>query len=175
MDPQPPAQTPPPPPEEPPPSGWNATAQAVAAPAAARPTSVLVAAILLIIIGALVGLFGLLFILAGSLWGSIADANFTAQFGNLPAAIGTFVVVLGVIFLGFGVLEVLTGIYVLPGRGWARIMAIVLSVLGGLFALGGALGGGSARGSVILPVIFLAAYAFVIWAVAANGRWFGER
>jgi len=176
MDPQPPAQTPPPEPTQP--TGWTPPSQPPSvqpmAPPAERPTTVTVAGILLIIIGALVTLLGVLFVLAGAFIRGAGDAAFSGQFAGLPEAAGSFVIVFGLIFGGFGLGEVFTGIYVLPGRAWARISAIVLSVLGGLFSLGGVVGGNSGRGAIVFPLAFLVAYVFIIWAVAANGRWFAR-
>lgn len=81
--------------------------------------------------------------------------------------------VLGGIFAAFGVLEVLSGIYLLPGRSWARITAIILSVLGGLFSLASV--ASVERGGSFLPLAFLVAYVFVIWVLSVNGRWFAGR
>ena len=146
----------------------------VASPSA-RPTVVTVAGILLIIIGALVGLLGLVIVLAGSFFGGLDGAGFSGSVAGLRDAVGAFFIVAGLIFLIFGALDVLTGIYVLPGRPWARITAIVLSVLGALFSLGGVMGERGMQGGVLIPLVFLVAYVFIIWAVSANGRWFAER
>jgi len=126
------------------------------------------------VIGVLVAVLGLLIILAGTLLSGAGGTGFSGQFANLPAAVGGIIAVVGVIFMAFGVVEVFSGIYVLAGRGWARIMAIVLSVIGGLVSLGGVLGGRGASGGIAVPLIFLIAYVFVIWAVSANGRWFAR-
>ena len=175
MDQQPPP--PAPPAQDPAPApGWTAPPAPAAAPVAplTRPGTVTTAAIVMMVIGVLVAVLGLLIVLAGSLLSGAGGTGFSGQFADLPAAVGGFVVVVGVIFLAFGVLEVFTGIYLLPGRPWARIMAIILSILGGLVSLGGVLDGQRANGGIVIPLVFLIAYAFVIWAAVANGRWFAR-
>lgn len=176
MDQQPPAQTPPPP-DPGPVAGW-APQPAAASPVttAVRPTAVTAAAIVLMVTGVLAALLGLLMLLAGGLLSGLGGgAGLTGSFAAFPAVVGTFIAVVGGIFLVFGVLEVFSGIYLLPGRGWARITAIILSVLGGLVSLGGVLDARAMNGGVAIPLIFLVAYAFVIWAVSVHGRWFASR
>lgn len=176
MDPQPPAETPPAPASAPAPA-WTPPVAPPPAPVGppARPGSVTTASILLIVIGVLVTLLGLLFILLGTLVGGAADSTFTDQFGNLAGAVGGVVAVFGIIFAGFGILEVLSGIYMLAGRSWARILAIILSVLGGLVSLGGVAGGTEPRGAIVFPLVLLVCYVFIIWAAAAHGKWFAGR
>jgi hypothetical protein len=89
--------------------------------------------------------------------------------------VGAALAVLGGIVLVFGVLEVLSGIFALLGRGWARILAIVMSVLGGLIALLGVIGSRSAGASPALNLVLLVAYVFIVWAMASAGRYFAER
>ncbi len=191
MEPQPPEQTPPvdTPPADPPPAqapqpdpapvaGWNPAPPAPPSPAAraARPGAVTAAGIVMIVIGVLVTLFGLLFVLFGTLIGGAGDNPIRDQFGtSFTGAVGGFIAIIGGIVAAFGILEVLSGIFVLPGRGWARITAIILSVIGGLISLSGVAGATGPRGGIVFPLIFLAAYVFVIWAMAVNGRWFSGR
>jgi hypothetical protein len=133
------------------------------------------AAIAMIVIGVLVTILGLLIVLAGTFLSGVGGTNgFSGQFANIPAAIGGFVAVIGGIFVAFGVLEVFTGIYMLPGRPWSRILAIILSIIGGLVSLGGLFDGRGPNGGTILPLAFLVAYGFVIWVAIANGRWFAR-
>lgn len=181
MDPQPPAGTPP---TETPPAPAPAPAPAWTPPAApppapvgppARPGSVTTASILMIVIGVLVTLLGLLFVLFGTLLGGAGGTTFSGQFGDLTTAMAGVFAVIGIIVAGFGILEVLSGIYMLSGRSWARILAIILSVLGGLVSLGGVAGGSEPRGAIVLPLIFLVCYLFIIWAAAAHGKWFAGR
>jgi hypothetical protein len=78
--------------------------------------------------------------------------------------------------LGFGAIELVSGIFALLGRAWARIVAIVIAVLGGLIALGGVFGSrtNDASGPVV-NLVLLVAYVFVVWAMATSGRYFAER
>ena len=182
MDPQPPAETPP---AEPPAPPAPATAPAWTPPPAPppapvappeRPGSVTTASIMLMVIGVLVTLFGLFFLLVGTLLGGVLDTTtFPAEFGNLRNSIAGIFAVIGIIVAGFGILEVLSGIFMLSRRSWARILAIILSVLGGLVSLGGVAGGTDPRGAIVLPLVFLACYIFIIWAAAAHGKWFAGR
>jgi len=141
-----------------------------------RPAMVTVASIILIVLGTLVSLLGLFVVLGGALIGSMGDSpSLGIDLEGLPDAIGGFVAVLGAVVLGFGVVELLSGIFSLLGRAWARILAIVMSVLGGLFALIGILGSRSGdAASPIVNVVLLAAYVFVVWAMARAGRYFAE-
>jgi len=87
-----------------------------------------------------------------------------------------FVAVVGAIVLAFGVVELVSGIFALLGRAWARIPAMVIAALGGLVALLGVVG--SRTGDVSGPVVnlvLLVAYVFVIWAMASAGRYVVER
>jgi len=177
MEQPPPAQTPSTP-DPGPMAGWTPPLPpAPPAPPAplVRPGAVTGAAVVMIVIGVLVTLLGLLFVLFGTLLTGAANSTFSDQFGNLAGAVGGVVAVFGGIVAAFGILEVFSGIYVLPGRSWARITAIILSVLGGLVSLGGVVGGRGANSGIVFPLIFLVAYAFVIWALSVNGRWFAAR
>jgi len=167
----------PPAPELAPAPGWapepSPAAASVAPPV--RPGAVTAASIVMIVIGVLVAVLGLLIVLAGSLLSGVGGTTFSGQFANFPAAVAGLIVVIGAIFVAFGVLEVFSGIYLLRGRPWARITAIVLIVLGGLISLSGVLGGRGANGGIVIALIFLVGYVYVIWAVSANGRWFAPR
>lgn len=193
MDPPPPttpepASSEPAPPASPPPSppAWQAppTSQPAwqpATPAAAsrpaRPGTVTAASIVLMVIGTLVVLIGLLFIIGGAFIGSVGNRpDLGIDLNGLSGAVGGIVAVVGVIVVLFGALELLSGIFAMLGRAWARILALVISVLGGLIALLGLVGSRStAGGSPIISLVLLVAYVFVIWAMASAGRYFAER
>jgi hypothetical protein len=128
------------------------------------------AGVLLIVIGALLALFGLLFLLVGSQWRSLMDnPDIQSQVGTLPASFGGIVTVVGAILFGLGGLEIVSGAYVFLARQWARITGMVVSTLLGLFWL---LNVVSAGGSRTLPLVLLATSVFVVWALASNGRYF---
>jgi hypothetical protein len=135
------------------------------------------ASIVLIVIGTLFTLLGLLVVIGGALLGSMADRpDLLADFPELTGAVGGIVAIVGALVLGFGVIELLSGIFAMRGRGWARITAIAIAVVGGLFAFLGVIGPRSGDGGgQALNLLLLVAYAFVVWAMASAGRWFGER
>jgi hypothetical protein len=141
-----------------------------------RPGQVTAAAVLLIVLGVLVALFGLLAVVAGAAFPSVAEsAEFREQLGDLSPAFGGLLLTVGIIVLTYGVLQVLTGIYVLPGKSWARITGLIVAVLGILFSLLGVRPGeGSGGGTVVFFVALLAAYVFVAWVLASRGAWFNR-
>lgn len=142
-----------------------------------RPGHLTAAAIILIVLGVLVSLLAVIFILGGLLVGAAGDIpEFAEQFGPVSDAIGGFIVGLGVVILAYGVLKIVTGIYVLAGKSWARITGMILAILGGLFSLLGLFpteDGGP--GGVIVSLVLLAAYVYSVWALATHGRWFAGR
>ncbi|MGH2454948.1 MAG: DUF7144 family membrane protein [Candidatus Limnocylindria bacterium] len=146
--------------------------------AAERPGHLLAAAVILIVLGVLVALIGAVLLLFGALFGSLADMpEITLQVGRLPDALGGFFVVLGLLILGYGVLQVATGIAVLPGRSWARITGMILASLGALFGLAGLfpVDGGGVGGGAVVSVVIVSAYVYTIWALASQGGWFARR
>lgn len=149
------------------------TPPAVSPPARpSRPGVVTVASVILIVLGTLVSLLGIFVVLGGALIGSGIELDVP----GLTAAVGGFVAVVGAIVLAFGLIELLSGIFALLGRAWARIVAIVIAVLGGLIALGGIFGSRTADASgPIVNLVLLACYVFVVWAMATSGRYFAER
>jgi hypothetical protein len=135
------------------------------------------ASIVLMVIGTLVILIGLLFVIGGAFINSVGDRpDLGIDLNGLSGAVGGIVAVVGVIVLIFGALELFSGIFALLGRAWARILAMVISVLGALIAVLGIVGTRSAAGaSPVVNVILLAAYVFVIWAMATAGAYYAER
>jgi hypothetical protein len=140
-------------------------------------------AVLLIVLGALYALFGVLIVAGG---GALTDL-----FGGL----GGVIIVLGLVVLAFGVLDVIAGIKVLGlSSGW-RIGGIILTAIGGLFALIGTIGsfsggdpqftgidpetfqpiteaGGVNISGIIFGLLFLAANVVTLVLLARNGRVF---
>jgi len=105
--------------------------------------SVVAAGVILLVIATLVGIFGIfaLFALfAGAIMGDLR--NFPGQSGltqeqlDTVTRIGrTFVIAFGGVALAIALAHLLSGIGVLRRRGWARILGLVMSVLGVLFWL----------------------------------------
>jgi hypothetical protein len=135
------------------------------------------ASIVLIVVGALVSLFGLLAVLGGALIGTVGDnAAPGVDLGGMQGAIGGFVAFIGVIVLLFGLLELFSGIFALLGRPWARVVAIVVSVLGGLFSVLGVISASSGdTGGLVFSVLLLVAYIFVAWGMVTEGPYFAGR
>jgi hypothetical protein len=154
---------------------WSAPPPPAASVVPPRPGIVTAAGITLIAIGILTLLIGLLVLLGSALFAGAAGSGLEmpgtpgVPTGMFTAFAG-FILVFALIVLGWGALQVLTGIKVLGGRGWARITGIVVGVIGALLAVSG-LGGGESS-SVVIAIAFLAANAFVIWALATSGGWF---
>jgi hypothetical protein len=129
-----------------------------------RPGGVTFIAVLDFIGGALCAIGGLFAFAGGSFIASmIAAANQGSTTGSgLAAGIGAFI---GVIFLVFAALAIITALGLLKLKGWARIIQLVLSVLGLLgslrnFAYGGLHAGG---GALVFQLVFLVYYIWVIW------------
>ena len=85
------------------------------------------------------------------------------------------IIVIAVIFLAFGILDIVAGANVLGGRSWARITGIVVAAVVGLLSLPGLFNGGNSAGGPIFSLILVAANAFIIWTLATTGSWFAAR
>ncbi len=147
-------------------------------PARSRPGLVTAAAIVLIVFGALGTIFGLL--------GLAVSLAFAAAGG-----IGILYTVLALVGLALAVLGLVAGIGLLTGGGWARGLAVWVSigaitvsvlqlVLNIAFAsqLETATGvqgatAGAATGGVIGLIIAVAIYGFVLWALNREKAYFG--
>jgi len=102
--------------------------------------SVVAAGVILLVIATLVGIFGIFALFAGAIMGDLR--NFPGQSGltqeqlDTVTRIGrTFVIAFGGVALAIALAHLLSGIGVLRRRGWARILGLVMSVLGVLFWL----------------------------------------
>ncbi|MGZ8475561.1 MAG: hypothetical protein ACXWWQ_04960 [Candidatus Limnocylindria bacterium] len=143
-----------------------------------RPGIVTAGSITLIVLGALSLLGGVLFMLGGALFAG-ADASEALDVppgleGMAGAFAGMFIFI-AILVLIYGALEIWAGINALGGRSWARITGIVLSVIGAALFIGGLLGATEEGANPVLNIVFVAAYVFVIVALAMGGSWFGRR
>ena len=181
-DPAPPAPATPvwPPVAQPPqPAQWPPVAP-IASPVALgppRPGVITAAAIVLIVFGAILGLIGLLVMLGGALFSSIKDQpELVGQLGSVSDAFGVFILIVGAVMATWGGLQVFAAIFVLRGRTWARITAMILAILGALIGLSTIIPGenGVAPLAIIISLVIVGAHAFAIWALASQGRWFSE-
>lgn len=167
---EPPAQSPPGPPAWPQPQPPYSPPQPPS-----RPGQVAAAAVVLIVLGVIVALFGVAFVLFGSMFGSISSMpEFADQLGGLPPALGGFIATVGLVVLAYGILQVVAGIYVLPGKSWARITGLIVATLGALLGLALLLPGEESTTGSVVAVIVLAAYVYVVWTLTTNGRWFAR-
>lgn len=119
---------------EEPTSTWNAAPLKPHAAAGAS-GAVVGAGVILLVIATLFGIFGILAIFAGAMMSQITDLSgqggLTEEQVNTLMTVGrTFIIAFGGLALGLGVAHLLSGIGVLRRRGWARILGLVMSVLG---------------------------------------------
>lgn len=119
---------------EEPTSTWNAAPVEPRAAAGAS-GAVVGAGVILLVIATLFGIFGILAIFAGAMMSQITDLSgqggLTEEQVNTLMTVGrTFIIAFGGLALGLGVAHLLSGIGVLRRRGWARILGLVMSVLG---------------------------------------------
>jgi hypothetical protein len=103
--------------------------------ATAASGGVVAAGVILLVIATLLGIFGILAILGGAMIGQISNLSgqtgLTEEQANALMTVGrTFIFVLGGVAVAIGLAHLLSGIGVLRRRGWARILGLVMSVLG---------------------------------------------
>jgi hypothetical protein len=183
---------------------WDAQTQPVILQGGAS-GAVVGAGVILLVISALVGIFSLFALFAGAMMGQMSglygDSGLTEEQIRTALSLGrVFVFAMGGIGLALALAHLISGIGVLKRRGWARILGLVLSVLGvviwGLALLGSVVAAvqpipagylessgltieqyrsfariGSVVGLVITGVA-LAAYLFILVVLARRGREF---
>ena len=135
------------------------------------------AGITMIVLGALVTLLGLFVLIAGVFIGGAANQiNIsTPGFNGFAGAVAGVVIVIALVFLAFGILDIVAGANVLGGRSWARVTGIVVAAIFGLLSLPGIFNGSSRGAGPILGLVIVAANVFIIWALATTGSWFAAR
>ena len=193
----------PPSPVEPPPV-WDAQTRPVVIEGGAS-GAVMGAGVTLLVISALVGILSLFALFAGAIMGEMSglyrDSGLTDEQIRIATGLGRVVILaVGGVGLALAVAHLLSGIGVLRRRGWARILGLVLSVLGvviwGLALVGSVVAAvqpipagylessgltieeyrsfariGTVVGLVITTVA-LAAYLFILVVLARRGREF---
>jgi hypothetical protein len=113
------------------------------------------AGVILLVIAALVGIFSLFALLAGAMMGQMTGLSADSGLTDAQLAVArVFVLVIGGIGLALAVTHLISGIGVLRRRGWARILGLVLSVLGVLI-WGLALAGSLAAATQPIPAGYL--------------------
>jgi hypothetical protein len=140
-----------------------------------RPGLVTVSAVTLMVFGVMLALFGLVFTLFGATFGTLRlQPELIEELGPVPESFGIFVLGFGLVVLVWGVLQVVSAAFVLRRRGWARVTAIVLAILGTLAGLALSLPaqGGINPVGLTLTLAFMSGHAFAIWALGSSGSWF---
>jgi hypothetical protein len=139
-----------------------------------RPAQVTVGAAVLIAFGAFTSLVGLALAVLGGLFLDIDNLPAwveapSADFRALSIAVAGAAMALGIV-------QVVAGVQVLRGRGWAQVIGIVVAVVGALLAGVGLLQGfgASATGvtTIFLPVVV--AYVYTAWGLATAPQWFAR-
>lgn len=164
-----------PPPQQPAP-GWGAPGYAAPPP---RPMGVTVTGIFFVIWGVLVSLFGVLALIGGQLFSS-SDIEIPGAEGmNFGAAITVF----AIFMLVLGVLWLASGIGVFLAKQWARIIGIILGVLGlllfGLITFGSlsdrSTAQGDSTGAIVVFGIVTILSGVAVWALVRAGTYFAYR
>jgi len=113
---------------------WDASPQP-AVPQGAASGAVVGAGVILLVIATLLAIFAIFAVFIGLIMGEMP--NFTGDTGLTPEETEafmnfgrTFVIVFGAVAVAFAVAHLVSGLGVLRRRGWARIVGLVLSVLG---------------------------------------------
>ena len=139
-----------------------------------RPGSVTAAALIHIILGVAVTIFGILVLIGGA-------ASTAEGVGPIGPEQAGYVIVIAIVLIAFGVLDVITGINLFPGKGWARILSIILAVVGSLVALlfliAGITGGDTGEpvpALIVISLVFIACWIYSIVGAAMGGRWFNR-
>jgi hypothetical protein len=123
------------PPTEPVPT-WSAEPPVSGLVSGGTSGTVVAAGVILLVISALAALLGILLLLGGALMGQITslspgDSGLTQDQLDALAGMGrTFILVFGGVGLVVALSHLLSGIGVLRRRSWARILGLVMSVLG---------------------------------------------
>lgn len=157
----------------PPPAQWQ--------PEYATSPMVAIAGIVLLVFGLFVTLFGV----AGLALGSLID-DVLLEIGPIDTAgfdptviAGVVVVVFGVVLV-IGILHLISSIGVFVHKQWARIVAIVLSILGTLLGVLSVVGAIDARvqaegAGLGVALVIAVGYGFSLFALVAGGNHFQRR
>jgi len=113
---------------------WDASPQP-AVPQGAASGAVVGAGVILLVIATLLAIFAIFAVFIGLIMGEMP--NFTGDTGLTPEETEAFMnfgrtlfIVFGAVAVAFAVAHLVSGLGVLRRRGWARIVGLVLSVLG---------------------------------------------
>ncbi len=130
-----------------------------------RPTGVSIIAILIWISAAMTILFGIIGMFLGP---ALSAAMGMAGVPGATGGVTAMGIIFGIIQIAIGVLIIFLGLALWRGRNWARIVTLILSILGALASLPALL--------VLVGIIPLAINAVIIWYLGFNEdakRYFG--
>lgn len=131
-----------------------------------RPLGVAILAVLEIIAGILAALVGLLsVILGGFMWAYLE--TLVGLIGTVGGFVGAIVTAIGVVILVIGAISIVLGWALWGGKEWARILSIILSLIGvlfGLLVLFAAIGAGG-----LIGIIIIAIQAIIIYYLTTPG------
>jgi hypothetical protein len=144
----------------------------------------------LVIIGGVVLLiFGLLLMLVGGVGVAVSGAidQLVTQIGPVPGmedvplrALRDILIVIFGVALVLGILHLISSVGVFLHKQWARIVGIILAVLGtllGVLSVASAVGTPDQAGSgdLVVALVMAIAYGFTLYALAAGGGHFRRR
>jgi hypothetical protein len=130
-----------------------------------KPAGVIVIAILYFLGAALCLIFGLLFIAGGGFLATILKQQGEAGASGLASILAGLGAVIGVVFVVFCAIDVLVGWGLLTLKNWARIVAIVFSIIGLCFQAFSLMRALTHLGipHLIIPVVVIAIHGLIIW------------
>jgi uncharacterized membrane protein (DUF2068 family) len=130
-----------------------------------KPAGVIVLAVLYFLGAACLLLLGLGFIVGGGAIAAMLSQQGQAGANPLAAMMGFLGAGVGIFFLVMGAIELIVGIGLIKLKNWARIIAIVFTVIGACFQLFMLIGSLAHFNVVamVVPVVVLAIQALIIW------------
>jgi hypothetical protein len=150
----------------------------------APPAIVTAAAMAMLILGGLIVLVGLILLIVGSVVGGVDSEHAVFRsYAGLAGEYATGILIgIALIVLALGIIHLIAGAYVLRGRSWARVTAIVVAAIMAILALSSFalvigspsyyLATGTVPVRVAVGLAIIGAYAFVIRGLTAADSWF---
>ena len=157
-------------------SGWVMPASVAQGPGKVSGL-VIVAALFLLVIGVLTALAGAILMIGGSLLGQAVN---TETNSGVFGAISGFIAGVAVIVIVWALLEIFGAFGMLVRRGWGRAIGVIVGFIGAIFtglalvaslaSLGGADGGSTAGGVIVILVVFLGYVLTVVSLMRGGGH-----
>ena len=157
-------------------SGWVMPASVAQGPGKASGL-IIVAALFLLVIGVLTALAGAILMISGSLLGQAVN---TETNSGVFGAISGFIAGVAVIVIVWALLEIFGAFGMFVRRGWGRAIGFIVGFIGAIFtglalvaslaSLGGADGGSTAGGVIVILVVFLGYVLTVVSLMRGGGH-----